>query len=585
MTPRGRVAPGEVLTRYTDAHGVRRRVPVRTVRVLEAALGPAAPPLPDREALTAFEPDWLASGGRAFGLSIQLYAIRSRRNWGMGDFTDLAAILAWAEARGALYLGVNPLHVLFAAAPERRSPYFPSSRLFLNPLYIDPEALAAELGLALGPTDEEAGAIDRARASAQVDYVAVATAKLSRLERLHAAARRDPRPALDADRVDFVRRGGEPLLRQAVFDAVSEEMAPDYGAGFGGWPLEFQDPQSKDVNAFAARREERVSFHLFLQWAADRQLRSATAGRRCSLYLDVAVGAAPDGAEVWSRRSAYVIGARLGAPPDLLAALGQDWGLAPFNPRRLAAEEFEPLRSVLAASMSHAGAVRIDHILGFDRQFMIPPKARAAEGAYVAFPLRDMIHACARESRAAGCLVIGEALGTVPEGLVQRLHGAGILSYEVARWARTEDGDPLPAGSYPRPCLAVLGTHDLATLPAYIAGADIALRVRLGLADTAQARREAAERESELRALCRIWGTQANAPPAGIVTAAHGFLARSSAALVMGNLEDCLLQVEQVNLPGTTDLYPNWACKYAVDLEDWMESESVRQRTEALRRR
>ncbi|WP_051882189.1 4-alpha-glucanotransferase [Parvularcula oceani] len=580
MTSSNRI---HVPSSFEDAGGKTRAVPEDTIRILKGILDEApdsgAPLKPSR----AYTPPALEEGGKAFGVAVQLYALRSERNWGIGDFTDLAAVMRWAAGLGAAYVGVNPLHALFLSAPGRASPYYPSSRLFLNPLYIDPDNVAVgEEAVELRNPQAEAR-IARARAGALIDYEAVAAAKRPALEALFAGFEAHGEPARRTQFAQFREEAGEPLHRHALFEALHEHFAAEgRDGGFHAWPEEYSRPYSPAVRAFADEKADRVAFHAYLQWIARLQLEEAAgagvqAQPATTLYLDLAVGAAPDGSELWSGGDRYVRSCRLGAPPDPMAPQGQDWGLPPLNPKALSAEGYETLRNVLAGSMAYAGALRVDHVLGFDRQFWIPEGKRAAEGGYVAFPRDDMLAVTAEESRKARCLVVGEDLGTVPEGLTEALHEADILSYEVARWARDEDGAFLAADAYPRLCLAVASTHDIVPIAGWLKGGEIDTRAELGLwsdADEERAAREAWEEERD--GLLALWGMTADAPPEEVVAAAHRFLGESRAAVVMVALEDLLLQEAQVNLPGTTDAHPNWRRRYAREISDWTGDAAVR---------
>ena len=552
-----------VQKRYLAIGNEERTVPPATLRALAEALGaPEADPSP--APVTAHAPSALDGAG-LWGVAVQLYAVRSQRNWGIGDLTDLAALVAWARGLGADYLGVNPLHALPFADPARRSPYYPSSRLALNVLMIDPDAGAEAEGAAFGA--DVLALRDAARGGDLIDYDAVARAKHAAFEALFAAfeatADEARREAFDAFRSDEAVRG----------HAVLEALAEAHGADVATWPDALRDPESAAVRRHADT--PRARFHAYLQWTADTQLREAVAagGGETTLYLDLAVGAAADGSEAWAGGDLFARGMRLGAPPDPMAMAGQDWGLPPMNPNALVRADFAPLRAMLSASMRYAGALRIDHVLGFDRQFWIPQDATAAEGGYVSFPRAGMIAAAADASRAHECLVIGEDLGTVPEGLTEALHDANILSYEVARWARDEDGAFLTGADYPRLCLAVASTHDVAPIAGWLTGRD--LRDRAAAEDRAISDEERAARSEEREGLLTLWGVTDEAPPETVVLAAHRFLAASNAGVVMAALEDVLLQEAQVNMPGTTDEYPNWRIRYARTLEDWTQDEGV----------
>ncbi len=571
------------------AHGGKtRRVPAKTVDRLIAVLQPPPPPQPPEPDMAAFLPEDIAGGGRVWGISLQLYALRSQRNWGIGDFTDLAAVMRWAAGLGARYVGVNPLHAPFLAEPWRCSPYDPCSRLALNPLYIDPEAVAD------APADLRAQAADTiaaARAADRVDYARVAAAKRPAFETLYRRFLKAAEPARRQAFERFCADGGTDLARHTAFEALHARFAADgITGGFPAWPPAFRRPDSPEVQAFVRQNSEQLGFFAYLQWIARQQLDGAVAAGQaidppCDLYLDLAVGSSADASEMWAGQAHMANGVRLGAPPDALSATGQDWGLPPIHPGRLAAAGFDPFRRILRASMAPAGALRIDHVLGFNRQFWIPEGLPATQGGYVAFPQADMISVTAQESRRDRCLVVGVDLGTVPEGLTEALHAAHILSYQVAPWARGAEGALLAPEDFPPLCLAVPHTHDMPPLLGFLKGGDIEARARLKLyPDAGAAVAARRQRAAEADELLAAWGVEQGAAPEAIVTAALRFLARSRAAVILAALEDLLLQEAQMNLPGTVDEHPNWRRRYARDVEDWTADDTIAARARAARR-
>ena len=578
-----------VLTGYEDTQGQPVTVPKATRDKLKALLAEPPADYVPRASAAAYQPPALSDGGRVFGIAVQLYALRSGRNWGIGDFTDLARLLRWAQDCGASYVGVNPLHALFPAAPSRRSPYYPSSRLFLNTVYVDPRNVPEARRVSFDGADWQARIV-AARRSTLVDYPAVTALKYDAFRALYEAFCTNAPAGRRAAFETFCEDGGEALYRHALFDALHACFTQEgIEGGFPDWPADYHAPDGVGVTEFAQRHGADIAFYQYCQFIADEQLRAVAAGTEneppIALYLDLAVGAAPDGAEAWSGQDHIVTGARLGAPPDAMNALGQDWGLSPMDPVALQRADYEPFADILRASMRYAGALRIDHILGFNRQFWIPEGVTAGDGGYVSFPQDDLIAVTARESGEAECLVIGEDLGTVPEGLTETLHAAGLLSYEVACWARDEDGDFLTADAYPRECLAVASTHDIAPVMGFMNKADLDVREALNLypstEDQASAREE---RGADREGLLSLWGVANETDPDAIVRGAHAFLGRSRAAVTMLSLEDLILQEEQMNLPGTVDEHPNWQRRYAMTLEEITDSAPVRARAEAGRR-
>ncbi|MGH6912391.1 MAG: 4-alpha-glucanotransferase, partial [Geminicoccales bacterium] len=346
-----------------------------------------------------------------------------------------------------------------------------------------------------------------------------------------------------------------------------------FGGSWRLWPEPYRDPHSAEVARFAAAHRDRVAFFAWLQWLADEQLaqaqRRAAAVMPIGLYLDLAIGVDPDGAEAWAQRDSIVDGASLGAPPDEFNEGGQNWGLAPLAPRALRDQAYAPLISTLRRAMRHAGALRIDHILGLQRSFWWP--ANGAPGAYVQQPLDDLLGIVALESHRHRCVVVGEDLGTVPEGLRRSLSEAGLLGCSVLYFEREPDGAFRPGARYRSSSVASNGTHDLPTLAGWWAGRDIDWRERLGLhKEPLQAELERLDRIEERRALLRLLaaegllpdGVAPDDPPATIpwrvVEALHRVLARSPAELMALQIADALGRIEQANLPGTIDRHPNW---------------------------
>ena len=512
----------------------------------------------------------LSDGKRQqWGLAVQLYGLRSDRQWGIGDFTALAALVKGVKARKGNLVGVNPLHALFPALPGTISPYSPSSRLFLNPLYIDVTAVpdfAESAASALAP--------DAAlQAAPLVDYAEVARLKTHAFDLLWANFRTHH---LSDERGAAFRRfrqdGGRTLERFAQFHALQAALLEDHGACWGAWPAEYRAAGSPAVARFAAEHGDAVERHIYLQWEADRQLGLAGANR---LYRDLATGTDPWGADSWSQPSCYLSGVSVGAPPDLLNRGGQKWGLTTFSPAAFRSQGYGAFVAALRANMRHAGALRIDHVMALTRLFLIPEAMPATQGAYIRYPLQDLLRIVALESRRQRCMVVGEDLGTVPHGFRPALRRTGILSCRVLPFERTEDGGFKPPRRYPALAAASSGTHDLAPIRAWWLGADIRLRDQLDqYPDRTMCEGEIADRERDrprLLALLRQLGllTEAQAaqllPEPGrpvfdpaLTVAIHRFLQRTPCALVLYQAEDLLGCIEMVNLPGTVDEHPNW---------------------------
>ena len=361
--------------------------------------------------------DGLQTGARSWGLTAQLYGLRSARDWGIGDFSDLADLCREAGKLGAAAVGINPLHALFAAEPRHFSPYSPSSRVWLDYLYIDVTAVPGFAENLAVQNLASADAVGAVRGAGLVDYTGVAAVKRPVLEALYRrfrARERGDGSALGAAFRAFQHEGGKALAAFATFEALHEHFIKAGGPfSWHAWPATLRDPNSAAVAKFARTHAGRIGFFQFLQWLADRQLRAAAEAGRASglgigLYRDLAVGVDPSGAEAWSDRELVVPGAAIGAPPDMLNRVGQNWGLAPINPLGLRRQGFAPLIAALRANMRHAGVLRVDHVMSLQRLYWIPSGLAATAGAYVSYPLHDLLRLVALESRRQRCAVIGE---------------------------------------------------------------------------------------------------------------------------------------------------------------------------------
>ncbi len=498
--------------------------------------------------------------GRAWMLAVQLYGVRSRRNWGIGDFTDLAALIAWAAACGAAGVGLNPLHALFADRPRDCSPYSPNSRLFLNPLYIDVAALPE---LPAGFIDAHASAIAAARAADFVDYAAVAELKLAGLRAAFDAFRTQASPERRADFEEFRRARGAALSRFACFEALRARLEGPWW----DWPQPWPSPDEAALDALRQGADAAgIAFVAFVQWCADRQLRACREravelNMAVGLYLDVAVGVKADGFDAWDEQAAISRHLSVGAPPDLLNTAGQDWGLAGFNAPGLEATSYRPFRDMLRAAMHYAGAIRLDHVLGLKRLYLVPAGRRPDEGAYVRMPFEPLLALAALESAQHRCIVIGEDLGTVPEGFRDRLRDWGLWSYRVMMFERGHDGAFLAPQDYAPDALVAFSTHDLPTYKGWRAGHDIDLKHGLGI-DPGESREARAQAVAML--VRAVDGGED-------IYAVLGHLARTRSRLLGVAVEDLLGLVDQANVPGTVDQHPNWRRRLPVALEDWPE--------------
>ena len=534
-----------------------------------------------------------APQSRLWGVTAQLYGVRSQRNWGMGDFTDLAELTERAAALGASAVGVNPLHPLFPADANHISPYSPSSRLFLNLFYLDPEAVqdlaeSNEARAVLGD-DGFRSELENARAAELVDYPAVWRLKLRVLELLFASfQRRHLAASTGRARAfrDFRAEMGQALEQHAHFDALHEHALQTSGIwSWQDWPASLQRPDTPAVAAFVRDHRERVDFFAYLQWLADQQLaaaqgRARAAGMPLGLYQDIAVGVSPASAMAWANPGVTLSGVSAGAPPDWFNLHGQNWGLAPLSPVGLREDAYAMFRAVLRHNMRHAGAVRLDHVMGLQRLFWIPVGAAPAEGAYVRYPFADLAHVIALESERHRCVVIGEDLGTVPRGFRPAMRRAGMMSCRVLYFERAQGGAFAPPEDYPRQALVSVSTHDLPTLRGFWTARDIRWRALLGrFPDEAALLNARAERARDrvllLHALQRAGllpaGVDPERPPddlsEGLALAVHRYLAATRGQLVMVQLEDALGEEEQPNLPGTVEHF-NWRRKLGRGLEE-----------------
>jgi 4-alpha-glucanotransferase len=633
-----------IATSYTDAGGRRHEVPEATLRAVLEAMGPAPEPTPWPPVVVARTgrghgwrppagepaavvlasggerplppelpgdlpagrhrvvgrsgatdllvaparchlPASLEAGGRAWGWAAQLYALRSQASWGMGDLGDLGGLLAATAPLGASFTLLNPLH---AAAPQEPSPYYPSSRVFRNPLYLRVEDVP-ELA-ALGPAErarvgELAGQGRALLHRDRIDRRAVYRLKDEALRLAHAGLARLPgrRAGLAA-----YRAATGHLDRYATFCALQHA----HGRDWRRWPAAYRHPAGPQVAAFGARHGDEVGYHAWLQWLLDEQLAAASAaGRRGpgnpegvprSTFLgvvnDLAIGFAAAGYDAWSFQDELARGVSVGAPPDPLGPHGQDWGLPAFVPDRLAAGGYEPFARTIRAGMAHAGGLRIDHVMGLFRLFWIPEGTDPVEGTYVRYPADDLLGVLAAESVAAGALVVGEDLGTVEPGVRERLADEGVLSYRLAWFEQGPDGGRRRAADYPRLALAAATTHDLPTVAGFFSGSDLEHLREIGVAGEGE---ERARQEAQRASLRRLLEAEGLLDPAeddvgAIVAAIYGFLARTPAMLVTATLEDAVEAPDRPNVPGTVDQRPNWSLPLPVRLEELIGDPRVR---------
>ncbi len=538
------------------------------------------------------EPAAILAGRRLWGIAVQLYTLRSRQNWGIGDFLDLRLLIRWAASCGAGFIGLNPLHALAPADPARSSPYSASSRHFLNVLYIAVPAV---------PEFEECAAVrnrlaerqwaDRLqelRAQDLVDYRGVADLKFEILALLHQDFRNrhlQRRSERGRSFLAFVAAQGEALQLHARFDALDRYFRATMGvaSGWSNWPDEFRDVNGGAATRFAVEHPAEVEFFAYLQWLAHEQLSQAQAltrelGMSIGLYGDYAVGANPSGSETWADPASYALAAEIGAPPDPLALKGQGWGIPPQDPSALQAQRLQGFVRLIRNNMRYYGALRLDHVMSLFRLWWVPAGYSPTEGAYVHYPLQQLLTVLTLESARSGCLVVGEDLGIVPDEIRRAMPEFGLYHYKVLLFEKIDGRFRLP-GEYVKHALATLTTHDMPTLRSYWEGRDIELRRRLHLypsveIENAVVQQRGHDRELLLAAL-RDQGLNPAQPAtpfepftAELAAALQLYLARSPTALVALQIEDLLGMVDPVNVPGTYHEYPNWQRKLNADIEE-----------------
>ncbi len=547
---------------------------------------------------------FLPTGTRHWGIATQLYSLNSSTNWGIGDFGDLGTLIERAAADGACAIGLNPLHALFLEVPEQASPYSPSSRLFRNPLYLDvtaiPDLAESAEAHALIRMPEIDRAIAPARGSVFVDYKAVAECKLAILQSLHRsfeAKHLSQGTARGQAFRSFAERGGQALQRFATFQVLSEHFGMH---DWSRWPAEYRKWDSTAVSNLQRHHVERISFFIYLQWLCEQQLSQAAEiarqrGMAIGLYNDLAVSVDAASADHWAHPDLFAAQLRIGAPPDPFNECGQEWGVVPLNPRQLTATRYSHFIALLRANMRHAGALRIDHVMGWRRLFLILAGAPATSGTYVRFPLEELLAIAALESQRNRCIVIGEDLGTVPAGFRERMAEANVLSCRIFYFERERERFRRP-GEYPALASVSAATHDLPTLRGFWNADDIAAKARLGtfkLADEEARARAARTREKQL--LLQALASEGLLPDGlspsdadhldwtpDLVGAVHLYLARTPSMLLLVQLDDLANEMHQANLPGSTTEYPNWRRRLSRRLGDLLSDPAIREQMGAI---
>lgn len=508
-------------------------------------------------------------GGRTWGVATQLYSVRSERSWGIGDLTDLTDLAVWSAAQhGAGFVLINPLHAASPAPPMEPSPYLPTSRRFVNPIYLRVEAIPEFAYVADRGELRKARSVAQARAakSKLIDRDSTWKIKRAALKAVYRVKRSAGRELAFAA---YRAREGVSLDHFAIWCALAEKHGNDWHR----WPEPLRHPDGEAVAAFAAKRADAVDFHRWLQWQLDDQLTAAQAtavqsGMALGIMHDLAVGVDPNGADAWALQDVLALGVSVGAPPDEYNQLGQDWSQPPWRPDQLIEHGYEPFRALVNAVLRHAGGVRIDHIIGLFRLWWIPDGMAPTEGTYVRYDHEALIGIVALEAQRVGAVVVGEDLGTVEpwvrDYLAERgLLGTSILWFEQDQWG---DGGPLPARWWREYCLSSVTTHDLPPTAGYLAGEHVRIRQELGLLTRSVDEELAADKADQAAwlAVLRDAGLLGDDPTVEqIVSALYAYLGRTPSRLLALALTDAVGDVRAQNQPGTTDEYPNWRVKLA----------------------
>ena len=547
-----------------------------------------------------YEPDALLQDKKLWGACVQLYTLRSAHNWGIGDFGDLQRMLVDVAKRGGSFIGLNPIHALYPANPESASPYSPSSRRWLNVAYIDVNAvddfLLSDEAQAWWKMPATQQSLEAVRDAQWVDYATVTALKIAALRMAWKQfSKRTARDELVQAYQTFVANGGDSLYFQAAFDALHAYQVKEDEMRWGWpvWPEGFRDAHNPQVKAFCSEYSDELNFFLWLQYLAHTQFEACW--QTCQgfkmpigLYRDLAVGVAEGGSETWSDRELYCLKASVGAPPDILGPLGQNWGLPPMDPHVITARAYGPYIELLRANMTNCGALRIDHVMSMLRLWWIPYGETADKGAYVHYPVDDLLSILALESKRHNCMVIGEDLGTVPVEIVARLRDCGVYSYKVLYFEHDSEKQFRAPKAWPKQSMAVATTHDLPTLRGYWESGDLTLGKTLGLypdekvlaglyLDRERAKQGLLNSLHEYGCLPKRAGHKASlmAMTATLNRGMQRYIADSNSALLGLQPEDWLGMAEPVNIPGTSYQYKNWRRKLSTSLEEMFTDESV----------
>ena len=544
--------------------------------------------------LACFKQKRVAEGEKVWGPSIQLYTLRSEKNWGIGDFGDLATLIGKLADNGAGFIGVNPIHAAYPSNPEEASPYSPSSRRWLNTIYINVE-LAQEFkenkdAQKLVKSKEFQARLEALRETEYVSYAGVMEAKLEVLKKIFAEATKlkDGRANRGKQFKKFVKEGGLSLQQMATYDALMEQF---YGEGeiAWGWPVwkkEYQSFESGFVKNWAKEHESEVEFYMYLQFLADEQLEAAhnvakEKNMAVGIYRDLAVGCSIGSEEIWANGDNYCVDASIGCPPDPLGPLGQNWGLPPLDPAKLIEKKYEPIIELFRANMRHCGSLRIDHAMSLLRLWWVPPRASATKGAYVYYRVREMIGILALESHRNECLIIGEDLGTVPAEMKTILKETGIHSYKIFFWEKSEtDGGYISPKDYVEQAMSTLSTHDMPTIEGWWSHSDLQLGKSLGLYNDDNVHQLGEARYIDQQRILdslhwnkvipeSISRDARNCPMSPeLRNGMQVHMCLGNCALFSTQLEDWIGMEKPVNVPGTSREYPNWRRKLSKNISE-----------------
>lgn len=546
-----------------------------------------------------YEPEYLQNH-KIWGMAIQLYSLTSERNWGVGDFTDLANLVDLCARQGANIIGLNPLNVLFHDFPENASPYSSISRLFLNPIYIDVEKVGGYKSEYLAGKEAE---LERLRAVENIDYTGVYNFKMQILQKIYdeTFAKLEKSSAYQK----FEKKNKEDLENLATYQALYSSLCHSVYGGWRAWPKELKNPQSPEVKKFKTENRKAVNFFKFLQYWAEKQLEDVQKkieerGLKIGLYRDLPVGLCKDSAELWSENDLFIKDCGAGAPPDIFFPTGQKWCLGAFNPYKLKANAYRPFIKILRAAMENAGAIRIDHVMSLQRLYIIPDASE--KGTYVYYPFADMLGILALESYLHKCMVVGESIGNVPEGFIEAIQERGVYSLSVLWSERWNGSGPfkLPQDFAPHTFCSI-GTHDMAPLKMRWFGGDIETMYNLKMLTEAERQNQYKGREAERHCLLdaldytHSWSADRTRQgdclygegyPNGIMEATERYLSSSTCAVFLAQPEDIFGVNVLQNLPGTDrDKHPNWRRKLPVKLEDFEQNPEFIRAVEAIDRK